>query len=325
MQAELVPPHVAPILEQAAACADALDVDGAIRLYRQALEKAPNCLTALNGLGDVLLQRGDRAGAIEALRKSILTSPEGNADRYMNLGQLEEGADALLFLERGIGILRSERSAAEKTVLQAQQQAAASAEDTTKPLVNATHALATGLCSVAEVFLTDFCDHPDAEARCEASAVEAVELVRALPESRQIAEPYVTCASLRLSQSRPDDAMPLIETALAILRAADEASPPAFDVRKACSKLLMEVERAEDALELLQALRLEHDDDLEVWYLTCCAALQADEPALALEEATAACEFAQSERCPPGQDEWLGSLEEALEDARAASAEAADS
>ena len=46
----------------------------------------------------------------------------------------------------------------------------------------------------------------------------------------------------------------------------------------------MEVERAADALELLQALRMEADDNMEVWYLTCCAMLQGDEPALAVEE-----------------------------------------
>ena len=91
--------------------------------------------------------------------------------------------------------------------------------------------------------------------------------MRPLAEEHQIPEPYVTCASLRLSQSRPDDAKPLLEMALAIIRAADEASPPAFDARKACAKLLMEVDQAAQALELLQVLRLEHDDSLEVWYL----------------------------------------------------------
>ena len=96
-----LPQEVADVLAQAAACADALDVDGAINLYNQVLAKAPKCLHALNGLGDALLQRGDREGAIAALRQSVLISPEGDADRYMNLGQLEEGADALLFSSAG--------------------------------------------------------------------------------------------------------------------------------------------------------------------------------------------------------------------------------
>lgn len=314
-----LPQEVADVLAQAAACADALDVDGAINLYNQVLAKAPKCLHALNGLGDALLQRGDREGAIAALRQSVLISPEGDADRYMNLGQLEEGADALLFLERGISILRGERSEAE-TAQKGSHTAASASGSEVDPLIGTTHALASALCSLAEVFLTDFCDHPDAESRCEGAATEAVALVRPLAEEHQIPEPYVTCASLRLSQSRPDDAKPLLEMALAIIRAADEASPPAFDARKACAKLLMEVDQAAQALELLQVLRLEHDDSLEVWYLTCCAALQADEPALALEEANAACEFAQSERCPPDEAEWLGSLEEVREDARAACA-----
>ena len=45
-------------------------------------------------------------------------------------------------------------------------------------------------------------------------------------------------------------------------------------------------------LPMLQALRMEEDESLELWYLLCCAALQADEGELAAAEAAAALEFA---------------------------------
>jgi predicted Zn-dependent protease len=301
-----------PAVEAAAAKVDALDAEGAISLYRQALTAAPRCIHALNGLGDVLLGSGDSEGARAALRESVLLAPDGQADRYMNLGQLEEGADALLFLDRGVSILRTER-------LAIGQSAGGAGEESQRQWVGATHALASALCSVAEVYLTDACDEYNAEERCEAAANEAVELVSAL-SVQTLAEPYVTCASLRLSQSRPEEAVPLIDRALAIIHAADEAALPPFDVRKNCAKLLMEVERAGEAMELLQALRMEADDHLEVWYLTCCAALQEGEPAYALEEASAACDFAQSERCPPDEREWLEQLMEIREEASAACA-----
>ena len=76
------------------------------------------------------------------------------------------------------------------------------------------------------------------------------------------------------------------------------------------AKLLMEVGRPDDALELLQALRMEQDDSLELWYLLCCAALQADEVELAAAEAAAALEFAESDACPEDEKEWMEQLQE---------------
>ena len=65
-------------------------------------------------------------------------------------------------------------------------------------------------------------------------------------------------------------------------------------------------------------MRAEHDDHLETWYLVGCAALQAGEAAVALEEATAACAFAHSDACPPDEAEWLEQLEGLCEEAREA-------
>lgn len=244
------------ILGRAAEKAEALAVDEAAELYRQALGKQPRCLAALNGLADCLMSLGDRDAAMDALRRSIELSPEGNAERYMNLGQICEGADALQWLEAGVRILRAERNAA--------GSASGERADLHTGWREATHALASALCSVAEVYLTDACDEPDAEEKCTSAAEEAVALVRPLGE-QTLAEPYVTCASLRVSQQRGDEAKALLMEALAVINSADEETPPPFDLRLSASKLLMEAEEPALALELLQVLRLEHDDHLETW------------------------------------------------------------
>ena len=59
-------------------------------------------------------------------------------------------------------------------------------------------------------------EEDEAEAKCEALACEAVELVQGLQE-QLLAEPYQTLASLRLSQERPDEAGPLLDKVLAII------------------------------------------------------------------------------------------------------------
>lgn len=97
------------MVERAAGLVEALAVDEATSLYRQVLQKQPRCLAALNGLADCLMSLGDQSGAVDVLRKSVQLQPEGDAERYLNLGQLVEGAEALQWLEVGVRILRAER------------------------------------------------------------------------------------------------------------------------------------------------------------------------------------------------------------------------
>ena len=120
------------------------------------------------------------------------------------------------------------------------------------------------------MYLNDACDEEDAETSCEAAAAEALSLVTSLETAGEatIAEPYVTCASLRLSQCRPEEAAELLTRAMGVIsRATEEGRPddaPPFDVRKAASKLLMEVGLPQEAWGLLQTLHVEAEDDLEV-------------------------------------------------------------
>ena len=69
-----------------------------------------------------------------------------------------------------------------------------------------------------------------------------------------------------------------------------------------------------------QALRMEEDESLELWYLLCCAALQAGELELAAAEAAAALEFAESDACPEDEKEWMEQLRELQADIAEAAA-----
>ena len=333
-----------PLIGRAAAKQEELCVDEAAALYRRAATERPTCCAALNGLADCMMSMGDKDTAVDALRKSIALAPDGLAERYMNLGQLTEGAEALQWLEGGVKILRNEWQVATEAAggkkgnggKKARSAAAAEARGgsssggggsssvpATTQALEATHALASALCSVAEVYLTDACDEPDAEAKCEAAAGEALALIAPLPAESRIAEPFVTAASLRLSQERGEEACALLADALAILRAADESSPPSYDLRLSAAKLLMEVGQPNEAAEVLQGLRLEHDDQLEAWYLLACAAMQAGDAGLALEEARSALAFAASDACPPEEREWMAQLEELVQEAAEAAGEEA--
>ena len=89
----------------------------------------------------------------------------------MNLGQLHDGADAISYYEAGVRELRAARDAL--------VNAGGSRDELSGAWMEATHKLASGLCSIAELYLTDACDDERAEDNCERLAAEAVELVSA--------------------------------------------------------------------------------------------------------------------------------------------------
>ena len=315
----------------AMAAVEALQSDQAVALFGQALAEDPNCVATLDGLAELLIATGNTENAAQALRKSIRLAPKGHAERYMNLSQLcDDATESLKWIGEGIEILREELQAAKsapkskkKGKEAASSSSSSSAAASPSALTEATQKLACALCAQAEVYLNEACDEADAETRCEAAASEALELVKGLEAAGEptLAEPYITCASLRLSQCRPEDAEGLVEKAAAVIEEAEEGSPP-IDVCKACAKLLMEVGKPMQALELCQTLRTHADDDLELWYLTGCAALQAEEPALAVEECMNALAFAKTGACPPQEKAWANSIKELKAEAKEALAAA---
>uniref|UniRef100_A0A7S4B8K6 Uncharacterized protein n=3 Tax=Chrysotila carterae TaxID=13221 RepID=A0A7S4B8K6_CHRCT len=229
----------------------------------------------------------------------------------MYLGQLAEGEKALGWFQQGIQRLRSERAALEG--------AGGSKDDLRREWLAATNALAAGLCAEAEIYLTDACDEDDAEMKCEALATEALLLVSGI-DKQTLPEPYQTMASLRLSQQRPEDAEALLAKALSITESLEgSAQQPSLEMRTALSKLLMEVGMSAEALDLLQELRLEDDESLELWYLVVCAALQSGELEIAQAELEQALQFAQSDACPADEREWLPQLMELQSDVDGAS------
>jgi len=270
-----------------------------MKLYRRALHLEPDNAALLEAFGEACLQMGQRDEACEAFGRSVELQPDGGAHRYMYLGQLRSGAEAVESFARGVAILRSERAAVE--------QRSGSREELQQAWVEATHALVSGLCSTAEIYLTDACDEPNAEESCEALAMEALSLVESL-EVQTLAEPFVTAANLRLSQQRNDEATELLVKACSVVSSCDEANLPPFDLRLSMCRMLMEVDLSAEAVEHLQNLRLEDDDSLELRYLLCYAAFQTNNTELGADELEKAIAFAQTPACDPDEKEWLPQL-----------------
>jgi len=123
--------------------------------------------------------------------------------------------------------------------------------------------LVSALCGLAEIYMSDLCMSPDAESLCERYVTEAL---LALPES---AIALQTLASMRISQQRVEDAVAALKRAFdgwKGLPPAHEDVPPYAD-RVNLSKLLIETEEYEVALEVLERLKEEDDQLPDLWYL----------------------------------------------------------
>ena len=111
--------------------------------------------------------------------------------------------------------------------------------------------------------MTDLSWEEDAEARCEALITEATMLAPELPDAWQ------TVANVRVSQSRRDDAVAALERSMALwtdLEPEDPGVPP-FPSRVSLTRLLIECDLQQKAVDVCERLVLDDDGSVEAWYL----------------------------------------------------------
>jgi hypothetical protein len=175
-------------------------------------------------------------------------SCERIAGLHLYLGQLSSGLDALTSfrvgvkeLERAIGILEritttvavAAGTASNNVYVTDERDELGSLDNIRQFLIETRRQLCAAYCSIAELYLTDLCDEPDAEASCEAVLTLALALddvssndivtsddshtVPPLPDALQ------TMANFRLSQSRVPEALVCIMKAYDRMKVGCEA------------------------------------------------------------------------------------------------------
>jgi len=237
------------------------------KLQPDPLQPTLAALPALNLLGEISIELGDALIAREYFELAAELDPDGaipeslggGAEKFMWLAQLSEdgGHDSVTWFEKGADALRRDIS-----------RLGSSADTQEK-----SNRLAAALCATAEVFMTDLSWEADAEARCEALVSEAVLVAPDDPPTLQ------TLASVRLSQDRREDAQKHLTHSLSIWRSLEPEDPavPDFPTRISLTRLLMEAEMEDEALEVLERLVGEDDSSVEAWYLGgWCLRLLAD-------------------------------------------------
>lgn len=189
------------------------------------------------------------------------------AGLYMYLGQstTEDGKEALQCYNRGVEELNlslnilMKRTTQEVTMMD-DMMVSPNTSSLEEMILETKNRLCGAYCAIAELYLTDLCFEPNAEAQCEASLQRALQLDQSSPE------PFQLIANLRLVQSRGEEATTYIldaykriqagcialaslvgfgmddDLATELTRSEQEAVDrlPGFDFRIQMAKLLLE-------------------------------------------------------------------------------------
>ncbi|EXJ85960.1 hypothetical protein A1O1_06329 [Capronia coronata CBS 617.96] len=252
------------------------DIDTLLRL---AAEGKPTLPAALTLEAEIQLAMGNVDAARRSFTRVTQIDPDGalvSAEPWLWLAQLCEGGggESIANFEKATEVLRNEIEVLE-------DDEAKSLDQTTTILDEKKAKLANALCAMAEVYMTDLSWEEDAEQRCETLVTEAV----AVCPERLSAGVLQTLASVRISQTRVDDARQALKRSIDIWKdipqeiVDNDERRPDFPTRVSLSRLLMEVEQEAEAFEVLEGLIREDDQSVECWYLGgWCHVLMSQKP-----------------------------------------------
>ena len=257
-------------------------------------------LPALNLLGEIAVELGDVEKARSCFERAVTVDAEGEvpeeqgggADKFLWLAQLSEegGEDSVRRFRKGAEVLRRQLREGDGT-------------EADEVLEEKRGKLATALCGIAEVYMTDLSwDDGEAETQCDKAMAEALQIA---PENVEVLQ---TLASVRISQLKKSEAREHLTKSLSFWRdlEPDDAKVPAFPTRISLSRLLMEAEMEEEAMEVLERLVSEDDQSVETWYLGgWCQYVQAEKTKSRMDDKTGEESLAETGLILQRSRKWL--------------------
>jgi len=247
---------VEQLVARAETCMDSYDFELAEKFYSKALEMDQRNCDLMEVLGELLVDLGKVDKAKELFNKSIAIAPN-IPSKYMNLGQLLEGEQAIANFRKGIALMleyRQKLSQKKSSTIEIDEE------------------LSAAYCSLAEVYLTDACYNSEAEQECQQA------LDNALQHTPNSPEVFYLLASFRVSQQRNEEALEAVTRAYSFWKNvpsdSDSSSTPfkdpeylpPYQLRFNTAKLFVELGKYQTAIEIFEALVAEEDCIAEVWH-----------------------------------------------------------
>ncbi|KAF1387865.1 hypothetical protein PFLUV_G00084350 [Perca fluviatilis] len=269
---------VQQLLEKTEECMDSFDFEMAGLFCQRALDVDSTNLLALDMQGHICSELGDtqKAKGISFVQVSsfllLELSPDVGHSKYMYLGQIHTGQEAVDYYTKGIQVLLS---ALDKQVQTTQAQAGAAAppdEDTELPTAKD---VCVAYCSMAEIYLTDLCMEEGAADKCKDFIERALQYRHDNPEALQLMASYLF--STERNQEGKEYLLKSVALWLPIQKQSAASSSteedmqneiPPYESRVTTAKLLIESEEYEMAVDVLEGLLEEDDEVVQVWYLS---------------------------------------------------------
>jgi len=180
----------------------------------------------------------------------------------MYLGQISEGTDGANYFSKGLAVIQE--------LLQGQNE-----QDKLEELKGL---YVQGLCSVCELYMTDLCFEPNAEQECEKCVEMAKQFYNNVPLDNWDINLLQTLAHLRMCQCKPEEGKHLMQyVAKKVidegnrLKEATEHSYSdlimGYDFKLSTAKNLIELQMYQDAKTILEQLKDQFDEVVDLWYL----------------------------------------------------------
>eukprot|EP00796_Vickermania_ingenoplastis_P006115 gene6115-4397_t len=232
------------LLSLAQNAVDVGNINAACEFYELALQQGPNNDEVLEAYAEIMIHYVQNAARAEQmLRHAISVNPHEGYVKYLNLAQLCEPHEGIQCYRTAYNIADRMRSRCKRRQRKVIEEA-----------------MASMCCAVAELYLTDLCFEEDAEQNCELAVNTALGL------NSNAVEPHQLQASLRLSQSRPEEALEALRRAVELTHQLGEEYQPTYESKIELARLLMQVSPDEAFPYLLEVLQLD-DTNPYTWFL----------------------------------------------------------
>ncbi|XP_026039392.1 probable assembly chaperone of rpl4 isoform X1 [Astatotilapia calliptera] len=262
---------VEQLLQKTEECMDSFDFEMASLFCRRALDVEPTNLQVLDMLGHVSSELGDTQKAKEVFLRAVELSPDVGHSKYMYLGQIHTGREAVDYYTKGIQVLLNTLEKQGTTTA----LAGAAAPPDEDPELPTEKDVSVAYCSIAEIYLTDLCMEEGAADKCREFIEKALQYRHDNPEALQLMASYLF--STERNQEGKDYLLKSVGMWLPALkqRAASSSAGediqneiPPYESRITTAKLLIESEEYEMAVDVLESLLEEDDEVVQVWYLS---------------------------------------------------------
>jgi len=238
---------VSDLLDKVEEYVENFNYDIALQFAEKAHTLEPSNTKVLEIMGNIYAEIGKADSAKQYFMKAVNLQPKVGHVKYLYLGQLSEGAQAIEFYNEALNIMNS---------VVTENDTGVGKRD-----------ISNVYCSLAELHMTDCCMEDGAEQECEKACQLALDIDGENPEA------YSAMCNLLLTKGDTEGAKNIATKVYELWESLTKNSDDdsivdlmPYESRMTLMKILIEVELCEKVSAIGVQLLEENEDDIRIWY-----------------------------------------------------------